>query len=88
MSTVAITKQIAIPPPGFDDLTPEEKIRYVGALWERAIDDQANGPTLRAGMSSDVEIDTGKYNSLLGRLQGAKEPEPQTRVAARNSGEG
>jgi membrane fusion protein (multidrug efflux system) len=53
-----------------------------------AIDDQANGPTLRAGMSSDVEIDTGKYNSLLGRLQGAKEPEPQTRVAARNSGEG
>lgn len=47
-----------------------------------AIDDQANGPTLRAGMSADVEIDTGKYNSLLGRLQGAKEPEPQTRVAA------
>jgi membrane fusion protein (multidrug efflux system) len=47
-----------------------------------AIDDQDNGPTLRAGMSAIVEIDTGRQNSLLGRLQGAKEPEPQARVAA------
>jgi membrane fusion protein (multidrug efflux system) len=47
-----------------------------------AIDDQGNGPTLRAGMSADVEIDTGKQNSLLGRLQGAKAPEPQAQVAA------
>jgi membrane fusion protein (multidrug efflux system) len=47
-----------------------------------AIDDQANGPILRAGMSVNVEIDTGRQNSLLGRLQGAKEPEPQTKVAA------
>ena len=52
-----------------------------------AIDDAANGPTLRAGMSAIVEIDTGKQNSLLGRLQGAKEPEPQTRVAANNGTE-
>jgi membrane fusion protein (multidrug efflux system) len=47
-----------------------------------AIDDNGNGPTLRAGMSANVEIDTGRQNSLLGRLQGAKEPEPQTKVAA------
>jgi membrane fusion protein (multidrug efflux system) len=47
-----------------------------------AIDEQANGPVLRAGMSVNVEIDTGKQNSLLGRLQGAKEPEPQTKIAA------
>jgi membrane fusion protein (multidrug efflux system) len=47
-----------------------------------AIDEQGNGPVLRAGMSADVEIDTGRQNSLLGRLQGVKEPEPQTKVAA------
>ena len=50
-----------------------------------AIDDQNEGPTLRAGMSANVEIDTGKQNSLLGRLQGAKEPEPAARVAASSS---
>jgi membrane fusion protein, multidrug efflux system len=47
-----------------------------------AIDDQGDGPTLRAGMSAIVEIDTGRQNSLLGRLQGVKEPEPQARIAA------
>jgi membrane fusion protein, multidrug efflux system len=45
-----------------------------------AIDDQEHGPTLRAGMSAIVEIDTGKQNSLLGRLQGAQD-EPSARVA-------
>jgi membrane fusion protein (multidrug efflux system) len=44
------------------------------------IDNQEHGPTLRAGMSAIVEIDTGKQNSLLGRLQGARD-EPATRVA-------
>jgi membrane fusion protein (multidrug efflux system) len=38
------------------------------------------GPTLRAGMSASVEIDTGKQNSLLGRVQGTH-AEPETRVA-------
>jgi len=49
-----------------------------------AIDDNGSGSgqVLRAGMSANVEIDTGRQNSLLGRLQGAKEPEPQTKVAA------
>ena len=49
-----------------------------------AIDASESGPTLRAGMSAIVEIDTGKQNSLLGRLQGVKEAEPQQRVAASN----
>jgi membrane fusion protein (multidrug efflux system) len=47
-----------------------------------AIDEQGNGPVLRAGMSADVEIDTGRQNSLLGRLQGVKEPPPLVKVAA------
>jgi len=49
-----------------------------------AIDDSGNGPVLRAGMSANVEIDTGKQNSLLGRLQGGKEPAPQVKVAVRD----
>ena len=46
-----------------------------------AIDEQGNGPVLRAGMSADVEIDTGRQNSLLGRLQGEKQTPPQVKVA-------
>ena len=42
--------------------------------------DHDNSPTLRAGMSAIVEIDTGKQNSVIGRIQGAKD-EPATRVA-------
>ena len=45
-----------------------------------AIENAAAGPTLRAGMSASVEIDTGKQNSLLGRIQGTH-AEPQMRVA-------
>lgn len=48
-----------------------------------AIDDQDNGPTLRAGMSATVEIDTGKQNSLLGRIEGAREPVPSHVAVAR-----
>ena len=44
------------------------------------IDDQNNGPTLRAGMSANVQIDTGKQNSVIGRIQGAR-GEPEARVA-------
>jgi len=32
-------------------------------------------------MSADVEIDTGRQNSLLGRLQGEKQTPPQVKVA-------
>jgi membrane fusion protein (multidrug efflux system) len=45
-----------------------------------AIDDAENGPKLRAGMSANVQIDTGKQNSLLGRIEGAH-AQPQTSVA-------
>ena len=35
----------AVPiPPGFDDLTPEEKVSYVGALWDRIVADQQRLP--------------------------------------------
>lgn len=45
-----------------------------------AVDDESAGPTLRAGMSAVVKIDTGKQNSLLGRIEGARDA-PETRVA-------
>ena len=45
-----------------------------------SIDDTAGGPILRAGMSANVEIDTGKQHSVIGRIQGAR-AEPETRVA-------
>ena len=35
---------VPIPPPGFDELTPEEKVRYVGALWDRIVADQDRLP--------------------------------------------
>ena len=28
-------RSLPIPPPGFDDLSTDEKVRYVEALWER-----------------------------------------------------
>lgn len=45
-----------------------------------AVNDQNAGPVLRAGMSAQVTIDTGKQNSLLGRIFGAQR-DAQTRVA-------
>ena len=45
-----------------------------------AIDDQNAGPILRAGMSAIVEIDTGRQNSIIGRLQNNDEAKP-ARVA-------
>lgn len=46
-----------------------------------AIDDAASGPTLRAGMSANVVIDTGAQNTLLGRIEGVRD-EPPTRMAS------
>ncbi|MDE1885421.1 MAG: HlyD family secretion protein [Xanthomonadaceae bacterium] len=45
-----------------------------------AVDDEDSVPVLRAGMSAVVKIDTGKQNSLLGRIQGARAA-PETRVS-------
>jgi len=33
-----------IPPPGFDDLTVDERIDYVGALWDRIAADPGRVP--------------------------------------------
>jgi membrane fusion protein (multidrug efflux system) len=45
-----------------------------------SIDDQSSGPILRAGMSAVVEIDTGRQNSIIGRIEGNDDSKP-TRVA-------
>ena len=39
---------VQIPPPGFDDLTPEQKVDYVGALWDRIVADQQSLPISEA----------------------------------------
>jgi putative addiction module component (TIGR02574 family) len=36
--------QPAMPPPGFDDLSPEEKIAYVEALWNRIAEREEDVP--------------------------------------------
>jgi membrane fusion protein (multidrug efflux system) len=51
-----------------------------------AIDDQDNGPNhslqvLRAGMSAIVEIDTGRQNSIIGRIEGRDDTAKPARVA-------
>jgi membrane fusion protein (multidrug efflux system) len=40
-----------------------------------------DGMVLRAGMSADVEIDTGKQNSLLGRWTAGDSPEPRVALS-------
>jgi membrane fusion protein (multidrug efflux system) len=42
---------------------------------------EQDGMILRAGMSADVEIDTGKQNSLLGRWTGDSSNEPQVALS-------
>jgi putative addiction module component (TIGR02574 family) len=39
-----VASELPLPPPGFDDLTPEEKVSYVSALWERIVADQERLP--------------------------------------------
>jgi putative addiction module component (TIGR02574 family) len=43
-----VASAVPIPPPGFDDLTPEEKVRYVGALWDRIVAGQERLPMSEA----------------------------------------
>jgi len=45
-----------------------------------AVDDENSNQVLRAGMSAVVKIDTGAQNSLIGRIEGARDA-PETRVA-------
>lgn len=37
--------QPALPPPGFDDLSPEEKLDYIQGLWDRFSEHPADVPT-------------------------------------------
>ena len=39
-----MSKQVAIPPPGFDDLSIDEQIEYVQSLWERIAADPSKVP--------------------------------------------
>ena len=32
------------PPPGFEELTPREKVQYIAALWDRVVDKQDDLP--------------------------------------------
>jgi putative addiction module component (TIGR02574 family) len=39
-----VAQPVQIPPPGFDELTPDEKLRYVAALWDRIVAEQDSLP--------------------------------------------
>jgi putative addiction module component (TIGR02574 family) len=39
-----VANALPLPPPGFDDLSPEDKVRYVGSLWDRIVSDQERLP--------------------------------------------
>jgi putative addiction module component (TIGR02574 family) len=43
-----VANALPVPPPGFDDLTPEDKVRYVGSLWDRIVADQDRLPISEA----------------------------------------
>jgi putative addiction module component (TIGR02574 family) len=48
-ATLAVVASVLpMPPPGFDELSPEEKVRYVGALWDRIAADQEHLPVSEA----------------------------------------
>jgi hypothetical protein len=34
-----MAKTVSIPPPGFEDLTPDEKVQYVQDLWDYVVAD-------------------------------------------------
>jgi putative addiction module component (TIGR02574 family) len=46
--TPLMAQPIPNPPPGFDDLTPTEKVRYVTALWDRIVAEQDQLPVSEA----------------------------------------
>lgn len=40
-----VAQALPVPPPGFDELSLEEKLRYVTALWDRIVEQQDELPT-------------------------------------------
>jgi putative addiction module component (TIGR02574 family) len=43
-----VANALPLPPPGFDDLSAEDKLRYVGSLWDRIAADQDRLPISEA----------------------------------------
>ena len=39
-----MAKTVSIPPPGFEDLTPDEKVEYVQDLWDYVVADASKVP--------------------------------------------
>jgi len=39
-----VANALPLSPPGFDDLSAEDKVRYVGSLWDRIAADQERLP--------------------------------------------
>lgn len=42
-----MTQPVPNPPPGFDDLTTEEKVEYVSALWDRVLGTRSSRGALK-----------------------------------------
>jgi membrane fusion protein (multidrug efflux system) len=59
-------------------------VKIVQRIPVRVTIDPVDGaPTLRPGMSAEVEIDTGRANARYVRLFGGKEPEREVALGAR-----
>ncbi len=58
----------AMPPPGFDDLTPEEKIAYVESLWNRI-----------AAKEEDVPVPDWHREVLAQRLKELRDGDVESR---------
>jgi len=41
---VMVMQGVVNPPPGFDELTPREKVAYIASLWDRVVDKQDDLP--------------------------------------------
>jgi putative addiction module component (TIGR02574 family) len=39
-----MAKTVSIPPPGFEELTPDEKVQYVQDLWDYVVADASKVP--------------------------------------------
>ena len=62
---VVVTKPIALPPPGFDELSAEEKLEYLGDLWRHVV------------ASGDLQI-TDEQRRLLRERWARHEANPDT----------
>jgi putative addiction module component (TIGR02574 family) len=79
----------AVPiPPGFDDLTPEEKVSYVGALWDRIVAEQERLPISEAQRALLRErLAAHEANPSAARPWSEVRDDIERTLAARTSGE-